>query len=112
MARFNRTNFYRKEEINGILENDLLRNYYNDSFQIKRPVRYYALEKQDVQRPDLLSVKFYGRQDYWWILGKYNQVDDWWNDVTAGNVIRVPQIADIEDFYSAVRQKKKTEDVE
>jgi len=109
MSRWNRTNFYRKEIVNGHTENDLVMNYFNDVFTITRPLRYYAMEDGDVQRPDLVSIKFYGTDKYWWIISKFNQIDDWWNDIEIDQIISVPSIADIEDFYTAVKRKKKDE---
>ena len=109
MSRWNRTNFYRKSIVDGHNEIDLVKNYFNDLFKINRPLRYYSIEDVDLQRPDLLSIKFYGKQDYWWIVAKYNQLDDWWNDIEVGQIISVPATADIEDFYTAVKRKKKEE---
>jgi len=109
MSRWNRTIFYRKSIVNGQTENDLVRNYFNDLFEIKRPLRYYAIESGDVQRPDLISIKFYGTDKYWWLICKFNKLDDLWNDLEIGQIISVPEIADIEDFYTAVKRKKKEE---
>jgi len=109
MSRYNRTNFYKKEIVNGILENDLLLNYFDDYFVVNRPTGFYTLKNIDLRRPDSVSRKLYGVQDFWWILSKFNNIDDWWNDVEAGSVIRIPNILDIEDFYLRVKTKIKSE---
>ena len=65
-------------------------------------------ENDDVQNPDLLSLKIYGKQDYWWILCKINNIQDVWNDIKPGDIIIVPDISDIEDFYTRIKKKKKS----
>jgi hypothetical protein len=97
MSKFNRDNFYKQVTVNGILENDLI-NYNWDLFQIKRPLQYVTLTNQFIQRPDLLSYYLYRDQSYWWILAKYNNLDDWWNDVSSGMNISVPSLQDISDW--------------
>lgn len=106
MSRFSRTNFYYKNIIDGNLEIDLLNNFYNLVFKIKRPLSFYTLRQQDLQRPDLISYKIYGDVNYWWILFKYNQIDDIWNDLEIGQVISIPSKQDIEDFYIESRKLK------
>jgi hypothetical protein len=106
MARFTRTNFYPKVIVDGIEECDLLNNFFNRAFKIQRDVGFYTLRQQDIYRPDLLSYKFYGTPDLWWILYKFNKIEDVWNDLEVGKVIQVPDRADIEDFYSEAQKLK------
>lgn len=103
MSMYLRTNFYEKKEINGVIENDLIKNNF-DLFLIKRPTTFFKLSRSYIQRPDLLSLKLYGRMDYWWIISKINNIDDWWNDIKIGDIIRVVDARDIQDFYLNVRQ--------
>lgn len=98
MSKYNRTNFYKQEIISNRLENDMVKNYW-DLFKIKRPLRYLSLSRQFIQRPDLLSYSVYGDVSYWWILSKFNQIDDWWNDVVVGTNISIPDVRDIDDFF-------------
>jgi len=102
MALFNRTLFYEKETIDNILENDLVRNHF-DLFKIKRPTTFFTVSRSYIQRPDLLSLKLYGNTQYWWIVARFNQIDDFWNDLNVGDVIRVPNKEDIEDWYLEVK---------
>ncbi len=102
MSKFNRINFYTEENTYGRAEYDILNNNY-DLFTMRRRVDYFTMTKGYIQRPELLSIKLYGKMDYWWILAKVNQIDDWWNDVVPDEVIIVPNKLDIEDFYSNVR---------
>jgi|WetSurMetagenome_2_1015567.scaffolds.fasta_scaffold935718_1 hypothetical protein len=109
MSRFNRSNFLRSEVVDGKFYYSLVNSYFDDCFIITKPPQYYCIEQSDVQAPDILSLKIYGKQDYWWILCKLNNVYDVWNDLVPGKIITVPAISDIEDFYSRVKSKKKDE---
>lgn len=105
-SKYNRDNFYQSNEVNGIKEQDLVRNYW-ELFEVKRPMRYFTVTRSYLARPDLLSMKLYSRMDYWWIIAKLNTVDDWWNDIEIEDVLQVPDLADIEEFYSKVRSAKR-----
>jgi hypothetical protein len=107
MARFNRTNFFPHNVVNDIVECDLPLNYFNTLFTIRKELKYYTIRSSDVQRPDILSYKFYGTDEYWWILLKINNIEDVWNDFYVGQVISVPDKQDIDDFYLAVKSKNK-----
>jgi hypothetical protein len=104
--KYRRTNFTEEVEVDGILEQDLADNNF-DLFEIKREQTFFTLTRSYIQRPDLLSLKLYGKQNYWWIIAKANNIDDWWNDVSVGDIINVPNIRDIEDWYSKFRQRRK-----
>ena len=104
MARYTISNYYPTVIVRDSVDKDLLNNYFAQTFKIKRDVMFYTLRYQDIHRPDLLSLKLYGDPNLWWILFKYNNIDDVWNDLTDGMVIHVPDYADIEDFVSAARK--------
>lgn len=97
-SKYNRTDFYVKNNINGIKENDLITNSFRD-FTNSFSYQYYTLRQVDVRRFDILSLRFYRTDKYWWILAKTNNIDDLWNDAKGGDVIKVPDRRDIEDFY-------------
>jgi hypothetical protein len=101
MSRLNRSNFYPKVIIDGITLNDFQNNFYDRFFEIKRPLSYYTIQQQDIQRPDMISYKVYGDLNYWWILMKYNNIFDVWNDLVVGEVLNVPSKLDIDDFIIA-----------
>jgi len=104
--KYKRTNFMAEEIVDGILEKDLVNNNW-DLFEIKRPMTFFTISTSYIQRPDLLSIKLYGKMSYWWIVSKVNNIDDWWNDVSIGDVIDVPNIRDIEDWYCLTRLRRK-----
>lgn len=94
--------------VDGIAEKDIIKNYW-ELFRIKRETTFFTLTRGYIQRPDLLSIKLFGKQDYWWIIAKVNpEIMDWWNDIDTENnqVIVVPDIRDIEDWFSEVRKFK------
>ena len=107
MSRLNRSNFYPKVIVNNQTVNDFGNSYYSRFFQIKRPLSYYTIQQSDIQRPDIISFKIYGSQDYWWIIMKYNQIFDIWNDLQEGNVLSVPDKLDIDDFIIASSKAQK-----
>lgn len=105
--KYRRTNFTQEENVDGILEQDLVNNNW-ELFEIKRPMTFFTVSTSYIQRPDLLSLKLYGKTSYWWILAKHNKIDDWWNDIEVTDVIEVPDIRDIEDWYSEFRKRRKS----
>ncbi len=52
----------------------------------------------------MLSFKLYGRTNLWWILARINDIVDVFNDLEVSDVIKVPDIVDIEDFYLESRK--------
>jgi len=109
MSRWNRTNFVKTEVIDDKLYYHFINDYFDTCFVYNNEVQYYQLEDDDIQNPDLLSFKLYGKPDYWWIVCKINNIIDVWNDIIPGEVIVVPALADIENFYTNVRKKQKDE---
>ena len=103
--RFKRTNFLPKvENGNDVLEYDMILSNW-DLFEIKNPIRFDNVKYGEVQRPDLLSYRIYGSSEYWWILCKFNQIDDVWNDIYVGQDLIIPSLQDIQLFYSNVRKR-------
>jgi hypothetical protein len=105
MSRWNRSNFFVKSIVNDRLEIDMVYNFFNENFKVKRDMLFYTIREDDIQRPDLISIKNYGENSFWWIIGKINSIDDWWNDVKVGDIIKIPDKLDIEDFYSEVKKR-------
>ncbi len=95
----------RSEFMGVILANKEERDLSNTNFslfQALRPLSYYTIKYGDIGRPDLISQRVYGTVKYWWIICKFNQIDDVWNDIKAGVSIKLPNIQDIKEFYSSV----------
>lgn len=97
-----RSNFLNNISVDGIQEKDI-----NDmkwgKLTITRPITYYKINEGDIQRPDLVCNRIYGNMQYFWVLMKFNQIDDIWNDLTAGDIIKCPNALDIEHYFSVVK---------
>lgn len=100
-GKFNRSNFLDSQVVNNNIEKDLVL-YSWDKFKMLRSGYRYRIPEVLIHRPEFLAYKFYGSIDYWWIIAKVNNIDDWWNDLTPGQVIIIPDISDIENFYAEV----------
>ena len=98
MSKYQRENFTEKEIVEGIHENDLVNNGFSD-FDFEGKIGSYVVTESDIQRPDLISRKVYGSQNAWWILLKYNKVEDIWNDLFVGMVLDIPSPEKIEEYY-------------
>jgi len=102
MLTKSRSDFSQLITVDGVLERDI--NSCNwDQFIISRPITYYQINQGDIQRPDLLSLKIYGNMAYWWVLCKFNNIDDLWADLIPGEYLQVPSLQDIQDFYIRVK---------
>jgi len=104
--KFDRTNFFLPSETfskNGEVNFDYdLGSSYFHLFKTKLPPRRYQLEKNDIGRPDIISMKAYGAMDYWWILMKVNNIIDPFDELIPELVILVPDIKDIQTWYKEV----------
>lgn len=107
-----RSNFIKGIEVDGNKEKDFLLNSFS-KFTWSRPMLNYRLTEDDFMRPDLLSTKVYGTQEYWWIILKTNPgLDDIYNDFTVDgsnensyesdftidSIIKCPHPLDIKDY--------------
>ena len=98
----NRTKFYKKVVISDIQELDLL--YHNLSkFKMKYNPDYYRVDATDGMRPDLISFKSYGTVRYWWIVCLVNGIQNPFSDIAVGEILEIPNILDIYDFYKTYR---------
>jgi hypothetical protein len=98
LNKFSRVNFLHKNDVDGINENDLVTNVLNKS-EFKRPRTYYTISKQDLNRPDLISLKTLNSMSYWWIIMKLNDIEDPLNELEIGQSIQIPNIRDVEEFF-------------
>lgn len=107
MNKYRRTNFYKQEVVDDVLENDLVSNYW-DLFQIKRPTSIFTISSTYVARPDLIALKTLGDMSYWWIILKCNpEIIDVWNDLHISDIIYIPDPRDVSDWLSLVLKAKK-----
>ena len=65
-------------------------------------MRTFTIDKRgdSGKRSSTHSIKIYGRQDWWWLLMKYNGIDDVWNELYVGMIISVPDRRDINNYVT------------
>ena len=102
--KYDRTNILPTTSGTDYLEKDLILSNW-DLFEIKRPIQYNSIKRQDIGRPDLLSLRIYGTMSYFWILAKVNAIDDFWNDMVIGRDIIIPDVYDIKDWVLKMRSR-------
>lgn len=107
-GKYNRSDYMAVGEVSScVLERDMLLSNW-ELFTPNRGCIIDYIKPIDIQAPDILSIRIYSRMDWWWIISKYNNIDDWWNDVYVGMRIKIPNAEDIKDFYNKVRNKTRT----
>lgn len=94
----NRTKFYNETIVDSVPEIDFLFNNLS-KFVTKYKPSYYKINEVDLQRPDLISYKIYGTVKYWWIVLTYNGIENPFTGLEIGDLIKIPNILDIYDFY-------------
>lgn len=119
MSVFNRTNFLKTQIVDGISEKDMISSPVN-TYEFKREFSKYVLQFEDYMRPDRISQKIYGTQDYWWIILKINpELEDIWNDMVItdeqekvypdafkiGDIIYVPNLLDLQELYTYTKNE-------
>lgn len=106
MDKYNRSNFYKTEVVDSLVEKDLLTNVTN-IFDNNSEYSFYRVKEEDLLRPDLISLKLFKTIAYWWIILKANNIEDVWHDLYAGKILAIPPISDIEKYYSENVAKNK-----
>ncbi len=99
--RYIRSDFIPSKNVEGKSEKDLLMNVFR-SYKFKRNFLTYKLQQDDFMRPDKISLKVYGVQDYWWIILRCNpEIEDIWNDVAGYNETIMVKVSDIDKSSSS-----------
>ncbi len=94
----NRTKFYEVVEVEDVNELDFLFNTLS-SFTTTRTSSYYRTDIGDRIRPDKISFRLYGTVRYWWVICLVNKIFNPLVDIEEGQVLEIPNIQDIYDFY-------------
>ncbi len=98
--RFNRSDFYKKENVDGKEIFDFTSSSIND-FKFSREKSFYKITHKDLLRPDLICINAYqdrSAQNYWWIVMTLNNIFDMWYDLEIGQIITIPHRKDLEEF--------------
>jgi len=99
MISTTRTDLMPTLTVDGTQEKDINVNGWLD-FEVKRPLTTYTVREFDIQRPDNLALRVYGNVFYWWIIMKFNDICDPWNDLYVGQTLNLPNIMDIQSYLS------------
>ena len=94
----NRTKFYSETTVDSIQEMDFLYNNLS-KFVTKYDTSSYRVNEADLQRPDLISYRIYGTVKYWWLVLSYNGISNPFTELETGDIIQLPNILDIYNFY-------------
>ena len=68
---------------------------------------YLLVRKMDECRPDIISYRAYGTQNYWWFICWYNGYMDIWNDITENQIVKYPALQKVRDFLKWRLSKTK-----
>ena len=91
----NRDNFLEYDEATDdvdLLTNQLFRTYFPSTGS------KFLVNAQDVARPDLMAARVLGAQELWWVLLKYNDIDDPWNELYPGQILEIPSVTAIQTY--------------
>lgn len=78
-------------------DRDLLTNCINRSFWPDKSLKA-VVKSVEVGRPDLLAKRILGNSELWWILLKFNKIDDPWNELWPGQIILIPDTTVIQSY--------------
>lgn len=97
-----RTRLYTQFRVDETDELDFMYNNLSE-FVMRYPVSYYRVDETDILRPDVISYKNYGTVKYWWLVCYVNQIADPFFGITVGQLLKIPNILDVYDFYKRTR---------
>lgn len=98
-----RTLYYNQVIVDGIAELDPMDSSLGN-FELNYPVGYYMVCGEDLGKPDLISMKMYNQEGYWWLICLVNGILNPFSDLEIGQILTIPNMMDIYDFY---RKNKK-----
>lgn len=90
----NRLDFFTKEVVDGITENDYLGSAL-PSLSLTTADSHRVTEVTEY-RPDLVSFKFFGSYNYGWLIALHNNMLDPISEMTRGRRIFIP---DLTEYY-------------
>lgn len=70
----------------------------------KLPTAGYFVIGGEEFRPDSVSAKIYGNDQYWWIIMVYNDILDV-NSLISGRSVKYPTLSDLEDVYFSLKSR-------
>ena len=98
---YNRANFFGTQTDNsGTISTDPVAFDFVEFFEFMRTkrVKQRRISAAEEGSPDLISFQEYGSEQYWWVIMFINKIQDPINELTAGTLIAVPLLRDVEEF--------------
>jgi nucleoid-associated protein YgaU len=72
---------------------------YGLTAQIDKDIQYVTHKIKDYDTLDNLSLTYYGRPDYYWIIADFNNIQDPYKDIQSLESIKIPT-------FTAIKYKK------
>ncbi|NNK83727.1 MAG: hypothetical protein HKO92_11440 [Flavobacteriaceae bacterium] len=98
---YNRTNFFDTQtDNNGIVSSDPIAFDFKEFFEFMRTkrIKQRRISESEEGAPDLISFQEYGSEQYWWVIMLINKIQDPINELTAGTLLAIPRLSDVEEF--------------
>ena len=82
---------------NGKLQLDLLSSIFKDfkNFIKNKFVKIITIDDNLENKADLISYKYYGAVNYWWLICEVNNITDPLTELTRGKQLAIPSLSDI-----------------
>lgn len=101
--RYKRSDTYEVVSVNGNLELDFLTSDFRE-YKFGDDVQKFVVTEEFLKRVDLMSLLVYSQDRLWWVIMKYNNIEDIWNDIKLGDVLQIPSRRDIEEMMVGIRK--------
>ncbi|MFA5669421.1 MAG: hypothetical protein WC967_09255 [Balneolaceae bacterium] len=85
---------------------DLLSARYINKLRNLPALTIHTVQNFEQGRLDLISLKYYKRDDLWWPLALYNGIVNPIAEIITGKVLRIPSKSDMESALSAANTKQ------
>lgn len=101
--RYSRSKFFKKSIVDNVEECELSFSKFGD-YVWSNKFKNYKIVDGDLKRPDIISLRNYGRINYWWIIMKVNGIMDVYNDLYVGMNLKIPTEVDIQNLVSFLKK--------
>ena len=107
--KYARARFYDVALVDGTQQLDLLSfSWVGFKSYIKnRSVINHTLSAYEVGRLDLIAYKYYGDVQLWWIIAQANSIIDPIDGMSAGDILVIPSLRDVEDYNQAILNRRR-----
>lgn len=62
----------------------------------------YTVQDSDIGLPDGIAYRAYGNSNWWWVICDFNGIVDPFNDMTIGQVIKIPSLLEVTLFLQKI----------